>query len=328
MFNVSAVFLFFILISGSAGAASLSTYWVRVPSTQNSCAEEARLLSERFTQATRARVASSECRGEVAFVADGRSHKVYSLSVSYESLAPMIPHSAKFGEGYAPSTGNGRGAYATYVECLGDLGAQRQKFEEQTRLTAVAAFCAPAAVGHPVTYVLQIDGFGKPAKSLFVYRHPFMSRPDARFDDAAGRLLAAGGAVLVRQSGEQRFYYSEYFVPVRRQIAGFFPSVDACMAQQPEIHAMLESLSVHHFSGCVQGAKSTTLELIRLGHEMIGSDLGIGSPHYYSLEECMADRTRAKSAFAARNLNRPALAAICRVNDSRTGYAMELFYRL
>ncbi|MDR3608663.1 MAG: hypothetical protein P4M08_14970 [Oligoflexia bacterium] len=318
----SLVALTFGFLSASAYASpTLSTYsyLANMPQSNRTCAEEAGLLAERFASATGLQVTESRCSGNVDLTSNGQHFTIYVLAISYKALGQIAPYQAKF-EDTSILSGmdtSQRGAYSSYTDCLADIAFQSRKFTANTGLAAVNAACAPAADSFDADhdYTLILDGFGMPKASLWPYR-PFSRELDSATEGAIAALLQARGAVIVKQSQGEFYYYSQYAAGLNRTTIDYFGDTTQCEAQLASIQDVFKSAGATiTLAECVPaadelGAGGSMLEILSDVPRIVSSDMGYNStPDYSSFDACMKDEARVLADEKAQG--KPWLGALC-----------------
>lgn len=297
------------------------TYRVRVPVQTLSCAEEARGLGERFASATKLKVVRSECVSTVSLPED-TTKKLHVLMVTYLADRSAEPFSAIFGSTSSRLSDKPepyQGAYPTYTACLADLPIQVKAFESATRLIAVASFCE---LGKSVTssYILQIDGFGKPQKRLFHFRS-FDNSVAPETTDQVRALLTDKGATIVQEVENSFFYYAAKSTGVRHNFLANFREISRCQEQLRDAVGIVQGAgSATVIAACVpsQYGPSFNIETVSDEHHWFMSDSGYRVPIYYSLDECLHDKARILSS--AKEQNPRVLGGLCQADSINPGY--------
>ncbi|MGK5085703.1 hypothetical protein WDW37_20635 [Bdellovibrionota bacterium FG-1] len=304
-------------LTSLAAAPSEFHYWVRVPQSTLSCGDEAVALGARFAQATSKKVTQAKCVGVNNLPAEGKTYPLYSIDLTYLSNDwSLVPTSAVFGEGdHSVIPHDSVGAYATYESCREDLAAQSALFEAQTGLKTVSARCEPSRDSYSHSYVLTIDGFGKPAAWLRSFEFDFEGEADSEFRDQGTRLLIQHGAVFARTWGNQVLYYAKNDVPVRHRNLYVFKEASECLSQLNDAQSIfIHSGAPSVFTRCLAVTHGVyngylSLEVIDDSGRTISTSMGATSPRYYSFTECMTDRQRLVDAAVARGIF--ALGGLC-----------------
>jgi hypothetical protein len=288
-----------LILSVTALADQSFQYWVRIPATQNTCEAEATALGSRFAAATGKTVTAAQCQDVVHFTADGKDQTLYSLLVTYTATDALAPFTAVLGtDPLGTYTGSTTGAYSTYSDCLADMAPQGSNYTKYTSLSVVSESCLPSNADS--TYLLSIDGFGAPAKNLYVFLLDFQGTKNAELVTDAAAMLQTAGAGIVKQDDAKVFYYAVYPIMVEHDSIGDFASVDDCNAQfvragqifanAGDTQAVLKCMGIQ--VGTTTPVTVNSLEVIHMGGAMVNSDYGAHSAQYFSLKECMTDEDR------------------------------------
>ena len=304
------------------------TYRVRLAQTERSCAEEASLLAARFHAATRFELVKSECGGASA-TTDG-NHPLNIFVVTY--MAEYLPRSFSVTldpEVYWPKPSeNTNDLYTDYNDCAADLPNQTARFEANTGLVAVAAYCEPkdSFARTTVTYRLKIESFGDPKTRLFDF-HNFRNFDELATNQVRAMLTGAGASIVKEKDGEV-FYYAVSPVNVSTNSFAAFENSEQCTAQISDAAAILEKLGAKQIViRCAPRAELGGVELNSVSDTgwAVSNDYGLRSPAYYSFGECMQDKPRYLDERGSY-----ALGGICARDITLSGdvYKIDVFSRL
>jgi len=321
------VFVIFIFCIGNAWTATETPgrkqfrYHVRIPATAHSCEQEAKLLQDRFTEATQLTNAQGACKQVLDVTFDEKHYTLYSLMVTYSAEAPVTPYSAVWGTlSYSgmPSTTVG-GIYDTFDQCQAAIALKKAQFEQHTELSAVSAFCEVAP--YERQFLLKIDGFGIPAMKLFNQVPRTISGPELRafLPEMIGKL--GGQSVFV--SGTSHFYFAKELFAIQEQAFGLMDTAEHCSLQIPEAIRIFQQAKSKHIYAVCDGS-SRGLQAMGDTPHMILGDYGHGSILYYSFAECLSDKERVLNDEIA--MGRSPLGAICRPDwAQRDIFILELY---
>jgi len=297
-------------------------YQVHIPAENTAtllgCNQAAQDLAQRFTAGTNIANAKGSCLSVVSATFDGQPTKIYSLQVDYiaESSAPL--YSARVGGLVDLFSNSIDGAYISYADCLADISNQTQAFTKSTSLIAVGAFCSPSDSND---YFLQIDGFGKPQKTLGLVHQADGSQNTAIRLSISN--LISKQATIIRTSGDAYYYYSAKPLNLEQVSFGLFRDEKQCTDQiESAKKILLAANSTAEIVNCVIDEKISGAFVL----SGIGDTNKMVQPiwlqnTYFSFSECMSDR----SAVILRQQEKVS-GAICTpdaMNPSK--YSMNLF---
>jgi hypothetical protein len=309
-------------------------YEIRIPQTAQTCEVEAANLATRISQVLSV-TATGVCHGTVDMPADGGTQKLYSLLVTYSSdkLLPL-GYTALLGgsdNDTDPTPSNLIGAYPTWAACLADMPAQKANFETNTGLVAVAVTCEPGNFAdEQVSYVLQIDGFGKPAQTLYTHTVKFEGTPDAALLQQLNDIIVGLGAKIVQTNATAIFYYAPNSIQLEQESLALFDDEASCTAQTSEAQLIFKSLGADDVViRCLPSSTGDNkpviywLEVVHVGGAIANGDFGYNSVKYYSFAECMADR----DFVVKKNVDAgmPVVGGICHQDDSNQTFVLELY---
>lgn len=307
-------------------APELNTYqyWVRIPQTNRTCAEEANIMGDRFAQATRANgsvVTEKICRSVVTAPYDGAKNSLYSILITYKATREAWAYSALFGSMDFQSTpANTNGIYAKYSDCVAGLDAQATHYETETGLVAVAAFCQPSLMGD--TYTITVQGFGEPKRRLYVMKSAMTGEVNPELSQSMDHFLAGLDAHVVFRTETHYFYYRENYLELRQNMFGDFSNPAECAAQVATVSNIYTlGKSKQQIVACLPWGKKMALNGLADG---VMLSYFSGDAVYYSFDECMQDRSRVMQANTGYYSN--PLGAICKEDYHAAGqYVMELY---
>lgn len=281
----------------AAGSAPDKIYRVRIPAMSRTCVEEANLLSQHFLQATGVSPTKAECTDTAAYPADGKNYFVFVLTIFYSSEAQVSLTSSVYGFNGLPIGDNGGlgdyyGMYDSYSSCVDHLQSRVQEYEKYTGLKAIDSFCTRARVSD--TYVVQVDGFGKPQQKLSTFDSGFGSSPTSSELDELLQFARQQGASVVDQFQSRIFYYSHESLNFRAFRFFSYQTPEICSAQIDEARRILNQMQLPSIIRCSHTSKeeidTETLLAISVGYGYpLERDV---TEKYFSLSECLADRER------------------------------------
>ncbi len=294
-------------------AETMESYRVRIPATTQTCEVEAERLAMRFSKATGFGSAKSECVSVLDYKVDEKTYALYSLALSIPSRIMDRLSSSVYGylDSYYPNDlGDYYGLYSTYEACIGALGDRSQEFEKHTGLMAVAAFCTRARVN--ASYVLQIDGFGKPKKKLGTFDPTFKSAMDAATKADFIQLLNKMGAFVVADLSSRAFYYSKESLEFSRSKMLSYQPAALCSSQLAAAKDILSRLTkLQPVLACIKSAhtKDERYDLFAAwsGEQIFSQQVSF---RYLSFQECLSDQKRVLD-LEARDYGQRPLGAIC-----------------
>jgi hypothetical protein len=295
-------------------------YFMRIPHSALSCAQEAQALAGRFAKATSLTVLQANCVGSPVLKADGKSYVLDSLDLVYSADAEVTPYTATVGGTMYPQfPSNFTGAYySTFAACVADLGAQSALYESATGLAAVAASCAPEPMGNGAQYSLSIDGFGQPTEELQAFQLELDGTPVAAFRKASLDLIVRSGGQIARIADGGVLYYAVPTNPAVSHLSiAIFDSVQQCGAEMVEARKIFAGASalpvVVACLPTINDLGGQALEVVYIGNAVVNNDFGMQAPKYYSYAECAADRARELQAIQAQE--GIVLGGICDADD-------------
>lgn len=251
-------------------------------------------MAARFLAATKADFAQGDCVEIYQTHTSNGKRTVYSIEVSYPGELAFDPASSVYGVGDLSwdMTGKFSGLYLDYDSCVADLVLRTAEYRQHTGLMPVAAFCERSSM--TTDYVMQVDGFGEPRKTLYVFAPDRIAvATDAAVVSDVKAMISRMGAQLVAEQGARLFYYSEESIHLRGASAADFDNLKYCQEQLGEAQKIFTNhdsapASVH----CV----ATTDILIPFAVELAVIYSGVDSPTsfdgreiYASFEECRLD---------------------------------------
>jgi hypothetical protein len=286
-------FSLFSLVAHAEGAPTeLQHYKVKVPASRPTCEEEATQLAARFHEATGVAVEAASCLGRDVLEAQGYRYVFYSLDVSYRAERKLESYTAVYGRSESFGVPSDlEGIYPTFDSCLSALPEQSSRFQAATGLLDVAHVCAPASYGiYGKSYVLKIEGFGKPAKRLRIMELKFMGRAGhdtgSRVEDM---MTTLGANVVAHTGGEQVLFYAPENFEVKHDYVATLGTRQQCEAQLAEARFIFNKLgSSASLIVCSRNASGGYyLEGFREGRYFLTSDGGRTFAKFYSFEACM-----------------------------------------
>lgn len=306
-------------------------YWVRVPATQVSCQVEAELLAKRFSTLTHLPVKTASCRAVVDAHFDGNLVRLYSLALTYEATEPASLYRASVGGVTDPSSADSAVAgFSQYAECLAHVSKQANFFEVNTGLLPFVAYCEPARNLGSIQYVINIEGFGEPKLRLFSFNLEatvFQKDFDPSLNQSAIRFLRSFGAEIIHTEGDVSYYYGKPGIFFNQMKFGHFARQEDCVVQEDTVRSILKSSGVtREMTQCVfqESSKGFLLYSLSGGNRLFLMENRVGT-NYYSLTECLEDRSRILSKYVA---NAPEAGAICREDSIISGvYQMTVYTR-
>jgi hypothetical protein len=307
-------------------------YWVRIPQTSQSCAEEAAALGTRFAKATGLKVTASNCAGVSSVQVDQLNYTLYSLNVDYLAESSIQTYIANFGladenDGTLPT--DHQGVFATLSDCQSAMSAQIAIFEKQTGTSLLSARCELGTWGLSQAFVLVLEGFGSPDRTLQV--------ADFGTEGGAGLALQAGvNDLITRAHGVVAgnwshfvFYYANHQLPVRYLWLGYFTDTE-CHSQLKAAQEIFKNMEtpadavVQCISSGQDGA-TTSLDAMYVSRTLVLGDFGARSQPYYSFTECMSNLERTLEEVNSQGGPDP-LGAICTEDVLNKGqYLVVLF---
>jgi hypothetical protein len=314
--------LFVLLLNNVWAETQTFYYQVRIPVTEKTCDEEAKLLASRFETSTNIQVSGHLCLGIVEANFDGSAEQLYSLELTYKAPRPAPLYSAPLGGLMDIMTrSTEEGTYSTYNECLNQISEQIINYEKETGINAIAAFCSPAEIIGG--YILQIDGFGKPKRRLEIFHLKF-GADDSSLKNEILSFLTDHGANIVRIKGDAVLYYAESARAILQKSFGSFKKYNECDSQIDEVTRMFKNSGSKSISivRCIKNEETMGK------YELFGLDDGFSDffqsempKKYYSFKECFQDRDHVLSTHSNR-----VIGAICGENIfSPSLYVMNLY---
>lgn len=299
-------------------------YRIKIPKTNLTCEQEAKLLALKFANITQYEAVTGQCKGSVNLQSDGKTYELYSLMVTYKTT--YFPKLDRATLGHPDFSGIPRdfeGIYATFESCLNDISNQTRLYQLHSGLPLIDATCEPASYSDKPSFVLRIDGFGQPLKKLYGAKLSFMGdATEANFDEVKTLLQKLGASIIVSM-GHEILYYSDPSFRFAHDYFAKFYSKEQCTSQLAEAQTIVTKFgSKDAVVTCLPFANSVYfLEAFREGYFDVNGDDGAKFPEFYSFEECMSER-------AATTLGNPYGGGICHVNNHLgTKFILELFSR-
>jgi hypothetical protein len=304
----------------SAFAATQPTYsfsyQARIPATSQSCEEEAKDLASRISANADVSNAVGTCKGVVLAKFDGTEARLYSLALTYNSKNYTTVYSAAIGGLYdITSTTGEMGSFATYSECVEQIGVQSDRFEDATNLPVLAAYCSPVNVYHG-GYILNVDGYGRPARTLRVV-HPYFGVSELK------KLFTSYGVVIVRTEGDAVYFYADSNFAFNQASFGLFAEEADCEKQLDDVKNLFAAMGAKTTLARCRHDETTfgTYEMIGAGDLRWGLMAASRPTQYYSLDECLGSRADELAQYG-----KNAYGALCRPNPIAEGqFTMDVY---
>ncbi len=321
------------LTSFSAWAApSLHHYWVRIPQTSQSCAEEAAALGARFAKTTGLKVMASKCAGVSSVQVDQLNYTLYSLNVDYMAESPIQTYIANLGladviAGNLPT--DHQGIFATLSDCQSATSAQVAIFEKQTGTPLLSARCELGTWGMSQAFVLVLEGFGSPDKTLQVADFGTEGGSGLALQSGVNDLITRADGVVAGNWSHFVFYYARRQLPMKFLRLGDLTDTE-CHSQLGAAQEIFKSMETPADAvvQCISSGQdngATALEAAYVSQPMVLGDFGSRSAPYYSFTECMSNLDRTLEEVSSQGGVAP-LGAICTEDILNKGqYLVVLF---
>ncbi len=318
-----------VLMASSASAEEFFRYATGVvPPTSATCEQEAAAFGARFAAATGLSVYASSC------AEDGFSGRKLELTYIAERAVQVVSAMrGRFWDADEDDTmpaqifdlGALFGRYDQYATCFSAAAAEVARFESETGLDAVAAYCEPGTAGG---ISLRIDGFGTPLRRYRQQDVEFRGEVDVETAERLAAVFADNGASIIE--GEPwgphaLISYYGAFLGISMFSPNYYGQVDDVSQCSQELQVAQEALSSMRggqplIATCLQASGSGGFHL-NFAFLREGSGLGFGEvrgPTFSSFSACSADRARGVEAIR-RISGRDVRAGVCvrdRYDDS------------
>jgi hypothetical protein len=266
--------------------------------------------------------------GQSAISDQGQIFNRDIIRVDYYSSKELIPFKATLGsQEFLGRVFAHSGLFQSYVKCLSELPGQTQKFEKETGLVAVAAYCETAKYPDP-SFSMVIEAFGVPERQLFSTTIPTFSAASnteiSQIVEAAKTVILGAGSHLAYYDSSHILYYSKKPVLVTISTLLSLSSIQQCAEQLPEVYSIfLKSGALSLTSLCL--ADGTAVAVSENSYS-VREYLSYSTPQYSSYSDCMNDRQRVSNNFEASGGK--LLGLLCDANNySSRGFKVRLFYK-
>ena len=278
------------LSSFAADPVQTFQYWARIPATDRTCAEEAQAMGDRLVIATGVEVTDTRCQSIVDAVLGQEKVTFFTLLVTYRSQLEQVPYSAVMEPQILAPMGT-QPPYATFSGCVSDIAAQSAEFRRYTGLLAVSVTCDQARSSLS-GFAMKLEGFGKPLMRLHSFKLNFYGEFSREAGPQARTFIQESGANVVRDLGDTFYYYAEYSISVRTNNFGFYDSMSQCQSQLDSVREILQKGGSKRMIVRCSPHLGTGASLDALSDGTAYLSKTSIAPKYYSMDECMADRTR------------------------------------
>ena len=332
MKNIFLAFTIFTLATIGADAQSQSnpmpfSYRVLAPENSSSCQSTAQAIAQRFTQATNAKVISSQCADTETILDHGQTFKINVIDISYLSLTELKPYRAVFsGDTFMDQPLGGAGVFAQYPDCLQAMNQQKQVFESSTGLVLVSGHCEASTDSNP-SYFFSLESFGTPMKRLFSYQDNVDFYIDPLIHSTALSEISNAGGIIALNNSSQVFYFSEQPISIMTQELGVFDSPDLCALQQQDAENIYASDSIKNVT--ILCAKNDDSKTPRSSLTVVGiygnePTLRTEATTYSSLRECLGDKSRVINNYISGS--EKILGALCRPDVISSNFVLDTYF--
>jgi hypothetical protein len=327
--------LIFVLCAGATRAADElpeHTYWVRVLGNSQSCQQQAEQLAQDFANATKIRVGAFTCEGSVNVIEDGQTFTYNSISIKYKSYFQPGLYTAQYSFSSREREPQGEmGYFVNLSTCAAAVDSRKQEFLEQTGLLPIATTCELVeSYSSPASVVLKVQGFGQPKKRLFQASLPAAELvPQDQAHQAFKNIFSLKKVQVVGEQGGHFLFYRDQYLDIQYALTQYMAKEQECLDQkQGLLDFFVRAGSVAPVVGCSKHdfPTGTFFALWGIGEsdKFLSESAVASGMHYYSFEECMADRPRVvESRRISKNDNLLATCAPERTRPSRN-YEMQV----
>jgi len=300
-------------LTSVARAESTFVYQTEIVRQGLSCEQEVKAIVMQMKVLPGISIVTSSCDESISLSDRNQKYVVDSLSVKYVAEAELRPYVAIFGNGlFIGTPSDSLGAFASLVDCMSQVPAQKKIFENETGLIAVSSSCIRAKYDSSLPFAIKIEGFGAPDKYLFAWgvdEDSALAHSDVT--SLAEKVAQSKDADVAFTNASRMFYYDSQILKLELQEVSLFELKSHCEDQLGEALNIFSAGGWQYLKAfCSSDSSGSSLVIFGLdsyGH--VFDNLGYASRNYSSFESCLSNEEVVVQNHRARG--ETALGAIC-----------------